>query len=85
MIWKQDTADYSWFATDAMGYFYRVAKVIEKDGSKKFACAWSETNGLRVSCHLYESADEAKFRMDHIAAEHPDEDVPLPPSHRETP
>ena len=75
MIWKQDTTYYSWFATDAMGYFYRVAKVIATDGSKKFACAWSETNGLRVSCYLYDNVEQAKARMDDIAAHYPDDEV----------
>lgn len=68
MNWKQDTADYSWFATDDLGYFYRVSKVMASDGSWLFACAWTETGGLRQSVVLYDDLERAKSRMDDLAA-----------------
>lgn len=65
--WKQDRADYSWFATDDFGYFFRVSKVLSPQFEWAFACAWSETGGLRQSTYLYASDDEAKARMDNLA------------------
>ena len=66
--WKQDAADWSWFATDDLGYFYRVSKVMLPDDSTLFACAWSETGGLRQSQFLYSDLERAKSRMDDLAA-----------------
>lgn len=68
MDWKQDGSDHSWFATDSLGYFYRVVRTCSPNGGWFWACAWSETRGLRVSMLLSLSADDAKFRMDAIAA-----------------
>jgi selenocysteine lyase/cysteine desulfurase len=71
MKWQVDSSDYSQFATDAFGYFYRVSKVFLVNARESrifYSCSWSETNGLRTSPHLYNTMEEAKASMDNIAA-----------------
>jgi len=69
MNWTQDTGDYSWHAQDVLGYFYRVQKVAAEDGTKLWVCAWSESKGLRLGCHAWRTADEAKDHMNWIASD----------------
>lgn len=69
MIWKQDTGDYSWHATDALGYFYRVQKVVSESGSKVWVTAWSESGGkLRIGAHAWSTDKDAKDHMNWIAS-----------------
>ena len=69
MNWTQDAGDYSWFAKDSLGYFYRVQKVADERGTKLWVCAWSERNGFRLGCHAWHTADEAKDHMNWIASD----------------
>ncbi len=71
MDWQTDPSDHSQFATDGLGYFYRVTRVAPVgncDERSLWSCSWSETKGLRTSSFLYKTVDEAKARMDAIAA-----------------
>ncbi len=68
MQWTQDKADYSWNAKDMLGYVYRVSRVYRDDGSSRWACAWTETDGLRIGISTFENIDDAKRHMDSIAA-----------------
>lgn len=84
MIWTQDKGDYSWHAVDAIGCFYRVQKVASEAGTKLWVCAWSESGGLRIGCHAWATAEDAKSHMNWIASD-VNEPVALAPSHSETP
>lgn len=69
--WVQDSADYSWHATDALGCFYRVSKVISPDGEWSWACAWLDTYykpGVRIGTTLCRTFEEAQQRMNNIAS-----------------
>lgn len=71
MNWQIDPSDYSQFATDTLGYFYRVTKVLDVNPCSHktfYSCSWSETNDFRTSPHLYETIEQAKRQMDNIAA-----------------
>jgi len=66
--WKQDTSDYSWFATDDHGCFFRITPVlVPPDYNSMFACAWTELSGLRMSSYLSVTLEEARSRMGNLA------------------
>ena len=68
MIWTQDPGDYSWFAKDSIGYFYRVQKVVSESGSRVWVCAWSESSGFRIGSYSWPTEQDAKDRMNWIAS-----------------